>query len=287
MTTVEHGTGLAGSPSIEVRKPVTAENRPFFSSLLAEKIVGMLTPLALLFAWEAIVRLGLVDARFFPAPSSIGGAFNYLVFQAPWADSLPHQVLISLRRVGIGFVLGAVPALALGVVMGLVPLVRAAVQPIIAAIFPIPKVAILPIIMLIFGIGEESKWVIIAIGVFFQVIIATATGVANIDKIYIDVGRNFKASRLNTYWKIAVPGALPTIFAGMRLGWGTALLLLVTAEMVSSDGGIGYLIWKAWQTLSVEDMYVGLVVIAVIGIVSFWLIDVLESWLLPWKKRTE
>jgi len=103
MTTVEHGTGLAGSPSIEVRKPVTAENRPFFSSLLAEKIVGMLTPLALLFAWEAIVRLGLVDARFFPAPSSIGGAFNYLVFQAPWVDSLPHQVLISLRRVGIGF----------------------------------------------------------------------------------------------------------------------------------------------------------------------------------------
>ena len=187
----------------------------------------------------------------------------------------------------IGFVLGAVPAIALGVVMGLVPLVRAAMQPIIGAIFPIPKVAILPIIMLIFGIGEESKWAIIAIGVFFQVLIATATGVANIDKIYMDVGQNFKASRWNTYRKIAIPGALPTIFAGLRLGWGTALLLLVTAEMVSSDGGIGYLIWKAWQTLSVEEMYVGLVTIAAVGIVSFWLFDLVENRLLPWRSRSE
>jgi ABC-type nitrate/sulfonate/bicarbonate transport system permease component len=287
MTVIEQGTRIAERPIIEIRKPLSATNRPFLSSLLAERIVGVLTPVALLCAWEAIVRLGLIDPRFFPAPSSIGGAFNYLLFQAPWSEALSHQVLVSLGRVAIGFVLGAAPAIALGVVMGLMPLVRAAVQPIVAAIFPIPKVAILPIIMLIFGIGEESKWVIIAIGVFFQVLIATATGVANIDKIYIDVGRNFRASRLNTYWKIAILGALPTIFAGLRLGWGTALLLLVTAEMVSSDGGIGYLIWKAWQTLSVEDMYVGLVTIAAIGIVSFWLLDLLEVWLLPWRKRTE
>jgi ABC-type nitrate/sulfonate/bicarbonate transport system permease component len=287
MTAVEQGTDIAGNPAIEIRKPLSVATRPFFSSLAAERMVGALTPVALLCAWEAIVRAGLIDPRFFPAPSSIVGAFNYLLFQAPWSDALIHQVLISLARVAIGFVLGAVPAVALGVIMGLMPLVRAAVQPIVAAVFPIPKVAILPIIMLIFGIGEESKWVIIAIGVFFQVLIATATGVANIDKIYIDVGRNFRASRLDTYWKIAIPGALPTIFAGLRLGWGTALLLLVTAEMVSSDGGIGYLVWKAWQTLSVEDMYVGLVTIAAIGIASFWLLDVLESWLLPWRKRTE
>ena len=270
-----------------VRKPVNAASRGVFSGRTAERIVGSLAPLGLLCAWEAVVRLGLIDPRFFPAPSAIVGTFYYLLFQVPWHDALLHQVLISLGRAVIGFVLGSVPAIALGVVMGSVPLVRAAVQPIVAATFPIPKVAILPIIMLIFGLGEESKWAIIAIGVFFQVLIATTTGVANIDKIYMDVGQNFKASLLNTYWKIAIPGALPTIFAGLRLGWGIALLLLVTAEMVSSDGGIGYLIWKAWQTLSVEEMYVGLVTIAVIGIVSFWLFDIAEAKLLPWRDRTE
>jgi ABC-type nitrate/sulfonate/bicarbonate transport system permease component len=170
--------------------------------------------------------------------------------------------------------------------MGLVPLVRAALQPIIGALFPIPKVALLPLIMLLVGIGEESKWAIIGIGVFFQVLIATAAGVANIDRIYLDVGRNFRAGRLSTFFTIALPGALPTIFAGLRLGWGIALLLLVTAEMVSSNQGLGNMIWRAWQTLSVEDMYVGLVTIAAIGIVSFWLFDVIEAKLLPWKARS-
>jgi ABC-type nitrate/sulfonate/bicarbonate transport system permease component len=286
MTVIEQAAA-AGKPLIELRSPVNAASRGVLSGRMAERIVGVLAPLALLCLWEAVARLGLIDPRFFPAPSSIGGTFYYLLFELRWDDSLIHQILISLGRGAIGFVLGAVPAIALGVVMGLVPLVRAAMQPIIGAIFPIPKVAILPIIMLIFGIGEESKWAIIAIGVFFQVLIATATGVANIDKIYMDVGQNFKASRWNTYRKIAIPGALPTIFAGLRLGWGTALLLLVTAEMVSSDGGIGYLIWKAWQTLSVEEMYVGLVTIAAVGIVSFWLFDLVENRLLPWRSRSE
>ena len=115
--------------------------------------------------------------------------------------------------------------------------------------------------------------------------IATSAGVSNIDRIYFDVARNFLAPKTDTFLRIALPGALPTIFAGLRLGWGMALLLLVTAEMVSANEGLGNLIWRAWQTLSVEEMYVGLVTIAFIGIVSFWLFDVLESKLLPWKTR--
>jgi NitT/TauT family transport system permease protein len=280
------GTAWTADPPIsEIRQPASAKSGVGLSPRNQERLAGLLAPVAMVLLWELVVRAGLVDHRFFPAPSSIVQTFYYLTFQVSWEDSLTHQVLISLGRVLIGFILGTVPAVLLGIVMGLVPLVRAAAQPIIGAIMPIPKVAILPIIMLIFGLGEESKWAIIAIGVFFQVLIATATGVANIDKIYFDVGRNFKAGRIATYRRIALPGALPTIFAGLRLGWGMALLLLVTAEMVSSDGGIGFLIWKAWQTLSVEDMYVGLVTIAAVGIVSFWLFDILERALLPWRAR--
>jgi NitT/TauT family transport system permease protein len=278
-------TAPVATPLRERREPVPAGALAWYRGRSGERIVSLLAPVALLALWEGLVRSGLLDARFFPAPSAILGTFYELVFQLRWERSLPYHVLISLTRVITGFVIGAVPAICLGVVMGLVPLVRAAVQPLIAAIFPIPKVAILPLIMLIFGIGEASKWAIIAIGVFFQVLIATAAGVANIERIYLDVGRNFRAGRFATYRTIAVPGALPMIFAGLRLGWGTALLLLITAEMVSSESGLGYIIWRAWQTLAVEDMYVGLVTIAAIGIVSFWLLDVLETRLLPWKKR--
>lgn len=270
--------------TIEERLP-QAERRQRLSPRTKERIAAATAPLALLALWEAAVRGGALDVRFFPAPSHIVETFVAMTFTAAWEQSLPRHVLVSLSRALVGFVIGAVPAVLLGAVMGLVPIVRAAVQPLVGALFPIPKVAILPLLMLIFGIGEESKWAIIAVGVFFQVLIATAAGVANIDRIYIDVGLNFRAGRLARYSTIALPGALPMIFAGLRLGWGAALLLLVTAEMVSSQSGIGFLIWRAWQLLTVEDMYVGLVVIAFVGIVSFAALDVLERRLLPWKQR--
>ena len=249
------------------------------SGQLAERIAALLAPLLLLLIWEALVQARLLDRRFFPAPSSIFGTFVSLA-----QTSLPAHIGISLSRAAIGFLIGAVPAILLGVVMGLVPIVRAALQPIVGALFAIPKVAILPLIMLMFGLGEQSKWAIIAIAVFFQVLISTTAGVANIDRIYLDVGRNFGAGRLATFWTIALPGALPLIFAGIRLGWGVSLLLLVTAEMVAAKSGLGYLIWQSWQTFTIEEMYVGLVTIAVLGMLSFWLLDLLEAWLIPWKR---
>jgi NitT/TauT family transport system permease protein len=277
-------TVLPTSPAILVRAP-EAIRRHWASGKLAQRGVAVAAPLALLMVWELLVRVGALDGRFFPAPLSIIGTFERMAFETPWADSLGYDVLVSLSRAAIGFLLGAIPAIVLGALMGLMPMLRAAIQPMVGALYPIPKVAILPLVMLIFGIGEESKWAIIAVGVFFQVLIATAAGVANIDRIYLDVGANFKASRTATFFTIALPGALPVIFAGLRLGWGAALLLLVTAEMVSSQSGIGFVIWRAWQLMSVEDMYVGLVVIAFVGITSFWVLDTLEARLLPWKKR--
>jgi len=274
----------AASPKIDVRLP-SVQKGGAFSTRTLERLIAALAPLLLLGLWEALTRFGALDQRFFPAPSAIVGTFYHMSFQTAWENSLVFHTLISLSRAMIGFLLGAIPAIVIGTVMGLAPLVRTAIQPIVGALFPIPKVAILPLLMLIFGIGEESKWAIIAIGVFFQVLIATSAGVASIDRIYLDVGSSFKAGRIATCTTIALPGALPMIVAGLRLGWGSALLLLVTAEMVSSQSGIGFLIWRAWQLLTVEDMYVGLVVIAFIGVVSFWVIDAVESRLLPWKRK--
>jgi NitT/TauT family transport system permease protein len=279
----ESTLGLDRAPAsqrVRVRQGAGQDRRSFLSSPVAERIVTLLAPLALLLLWEGLVQVRILDRRFFPAPSSIVGTFMSLA-----QTSLPGHIAISLSRAAVGFLIGAVPAILLGVLMGLVPLVRAALQPIVGALFAVPKVAILPLVMLIFGLGEQSKWAIIAIAVFFQVLISTTAGVANIDRIYLDVGRNFGAGRLATLWTIALPGALPVIFAGIRLGWGVSLLLLVTAEMMAAKSGLGYLIWQAWQTFTIEEMYVGLVTIATLGMFSFWLLDVLEGWLIPWRGR--
>jgi ABC-type nitrate/sulfonate/bicarbonate transport system permease component len=269
-----------GSAVARVRDRSGAERRRSAVSRQAtERIVSLLAPLALLLVWELLVRAGILDRRFFPAPSSIVGTFVTLA-----KTTLPGHVTVSLTRAAVGFLIGAVPAVLLGVAVGLMPIVRAAVQPIVGALFAIPKTAILPLVLLVFGLGEQSKWAIIAIGVFFPVLISTAAGVADIERIYLDVGRNFGAGRLATLWTIALPGALPVIFAGIRLGWGVSLLLLVTAEMVAAKAGLGYLIWQSWQTFTIEEMYVGLVTIAVIGMLSFWLLDLLEGWLIPWRR---
>lgn len=194
------------------------------------------------------------------------------------------NVSISLVRIAIGFALGAVPGVVIGLLMGLFSPVRAVIQPLIDTTFPIPKIALLPLFIMIFGIGEESKYAIIATAVIFLVLINTHAGVRNIDKIYLDVGKNYHASKIMMFTDIALPGALPLIVAGLKLGMGVALLVIVSAEFVGAKSGIGHLIWNSWQTFHVEKMYVGLLATAVLGFGSAILLDYIERALIPWKR---
>src|SRR5919204_2218387 len=161
-------------------------------------------------------------ARFCPPPTAIAQAFPGLLASGElWDDTL-----ISLGRIGIGFLIGAVPGLVLGLAMGLSRYLRAAVNPMVGALYPIPKSAILPLLILIFGTGEGSKYAIVASGVFFLVLLNTVAGVLSIEPVYLDVGKNFGAGRLQTFRTIAFPGALPLIITGIRLAWGNALILI-------------------------------------------------------------
>ncbi len=244
-----------------------------------ERLVSLLSPLVLLLVWELLVRSRILDARFFPAPSAVVKTLVALLT----SGVLLSHIGISLTRIGAGFALGAISGMIVGLLMGVSRLIRAAIKPLVGVIYPIPKIAILPLVMLIFGLGEPSKYVIVAIGVFFLVLLNTMAGVMNIDKIYFEVGRNYGARRFDALLTIAIPGALPLIFTGLRLAWGTALLLIVAAEFVSSRSGVGFLIWNAWQTFAVEEMYSGLLTISALGLVSFAIFDVIERRLVPWK----
>jgi ABC-type nitrate/sulfonate/bicarbonate transport system permease component len=249
------------------------------SARARDRLLNVLSPLALLAVWELCARFGAIDTRFFPAPSSVMSA---LVEMLRTGELITHTA-ISMQRLAYGTLVGAVPALILGIAMGLNRPIRALFDPLIAATYPVPKSAILPLALLIFGLGEGSKIFMVAIGVFFPLVINTTTGVLEINKIYLDVGRNYRANRWNTFWTIALPGALPVIMTGFKLGIGIGLVLIAVAEMVGAKSGLGYLIWSAWSTFAVEQMYVGLFVIAVIGFLLTLGLNELERVIIPWK----
>lgn len=244
-----------------------------------ERALSVLSPIALLLLWEAAARQGWIDRRFFAAPSE---AFDAAVAMTK-SGELWENVSVSLVRIGVGFVLGAVPGIVIGLAMGLFGPVRAVLQPLVDCTFPIPKIAILPLFLMIFGLGEESKYAIIAVAVIYLVLINTAAGVRNIDRIYLDVCRNYRAGPLMMFTDVALPGALPMIVTGLKLGMGIALLVIVSAEFVGAKSGIGYLIWNSWQTFQVEKLYVGLFVSALLGFLASILLNVLERVLIPWK----
>ena len=266
----------ADNPSVGSAQPAGAAGPP----LWAERCLSVLSPLLLLVVWEILSREGVLDARFFSSPTKILIVFGRLLE----SGELLYHLRVSLVRIVLGLLLGGIPAIILGLSMGLFPLLRAAVKPLVAVIYPIPKLALLPLVLLVFGLGEMSKIVVIATGVFFMVLLNTVAGVMNIERIYLDVARNFGASRLAFYWTVALPGALPMILTGIELAIGVAFLLIVAAEFVGANSGIGYLIWNAWQVFSVEVMFAGLIAISLMGYATSLLLEFLHGKLIPWKQ---
>jgi NitT/TauT family transport system permease protein len=260
-------------------RPVDIGERARVLARRRDRILSIASPLGLLLAWELAAQTGLIDVRFFPAPSAIIAK----LIEMARSGELTENVLISLQRIVLGFLLGGVPAIVIGIAMGIWRPIRAIVDPLIVATYPIPKSSLLPLILLIFGLGEMSKVVMVAIGVFYPMAINATAGVLQISPIYLDVGKSFKASPWDTFRTIALPGALPFIMTGVKLGAGLALILIAIAEMVGAKSGIGFMIWSAWETFAVAKMYVGLFVIALIGFAISLLLNEIERWLIRWK----
>lgn len=244
------------------------------------KYQSWISPVIVLVVWQAVASLGLVETRFFPAPSAIFAKFAEMVMTEQfWLD-----LRVSVVRLMVGFVIGAVPGAAVGLLMGLSPLAERVISPLISMLYPLPKIALLPLIMLIFGLSEASKYAIVAIGVFFIMAINTYGGVQNINEIYFEVAKNLKVPGWKVYLTVALPGALPGIFTGLRLATGVALILLVSAEFVGATEGLGFRIWWSWTVFWVEQMYVGLVIIALLGFTFASLVGLCERTFLPWRR---
>lgn len=200
------------------------------------------------------------------------------------SGQLVTDILMTLSRIAVGFVLGAIPGVLLGLLLGSVRSVRLLLEPVFSSLLPIPKVAIYPLLLLIFGLGETSKYVIVAIGVFFYLFFNTMSGVMQTPPLFDDVARANGASRIQRRLTVSLPYALPSIFTGIKLATGGAFVIIAASEFVGAQSGLGYLIWSSWSTFAVSKMYVGIVTISALGYGATALEGYLERRLVPWVK---
>lgn len=238
-------------------------------------------PLILLGVWELLSRTERIDPRFWPAPTSLISTLRELIESGRLAEDLRA----SLARILGGFVIAAVPAVILGLAMGLYRPLRLLLTPIAAAIYAVPKIAVLPLIWIALGTGESAKIAIIVVSVFFLVVLSTMGGVLAIDPVYRDVAADFGATSWQMIRTVAFPGSLPAIFTGLRLALGFSLLVVVGTEFLDAvDGvGIGALILRAYTRIAYEELYVGLIVVGLLGWLLTLLLDLIERWAVPWR----
>jgi NitT/TauT family transport system permease protein len=265
--------------SVQGQKRHIIRNRVSF---LEQKIPGYASVIgivSILVLWEVICHLELVPPLFLPAPSSI--------LLAGWdmltSGELHENVLASLFRIAVGYAIGAVCGIVFGLVLGFSRWVDAVLTPIVYSIYPIPKIALLPLIILWLGIGETPKFTMIALGVFFPVVINTYSGVKNVDPIWIKAAVTFGSSHLNVIRKVILPGSLPMIFSGLKLAAGTSLLLLVSAEMIAAQQGLGSMILHYGNLMITTKLMVGVLILSLLGLLFNRGLQWLERKLLPWK----
>lgn len=234
---------------------------------------------AALAAWQGAVSLRFLDPVFLPSPWSIALALRHLIA----TGELWRHLAASLSRIGGGWALGTAAGIVAGLAMGLFPLSRAVGVPVISALFPVPKIALLPLFILWLGIGEPSKWAIIALGVFFPTAIATYSGIDGVPVSLVRMAQSFGLPFPAIVTKVVLPGALPSILAGFRISAATALLLVVAAEMIGAQEGIGEFVLTAGNLMQTDQLMAGVVVLAVLGLLIGAALSALERWALRWR----
>jgi ABC-type nitrate/sulfonate/bicarbonate transport system permease component len=237
------------------------------------KKISLLLPCLLVGLWQLAcsLRPGAYDLVASPA-GVLAGLADLCLTGMPPGRLLPGHILYSLSRIFFGFSLAAACGVPLGILSGGNPKARALVMPLIDFFRPIPPLAWIPMAIIWFGIGFRSAVFIIFLGAFFPIALNTCIGVATVDRGYLDVARTFNAGRLDIWRKVLIPGAVPSIFTGLRLGLGIGWMTLVAAEFtgVRQGYGLGYMIMTARDLQRIDEVMAGMAVIGLIGLAIEW-----------------
>jgi NitT/TauT family transport system permease protein len=256
------------------------QDKTYFLRVKDHPWLSLSSFLLIFILWEIVSRMQWIPPLFLPAPSEIlSEAWTMLS-----TGLIFKHVVASLSRILWGFSIACLAGVGVGVVIGFFSIPEAIGNPLIAATFPIPKIAVLPLLILWLGIGEPSKVAVIALGVFFPMVINVYTGVKNVDPLLIKAALSLGSNRARIIRKVILPSILPMIFAGMKLGIGIALLLVVAAEMVAADAGIGFMIVTAADLMETKKLMAGLILLSLLGLFFNWLFQKLEHVFIPWKQ---
>lgn len=277
-----------------------------------ERTLALGFPALVLVAWQVAGDYGLINPLWFPQPSRIvAGLWDMTVsfdrfsetsligrpwlipqyfseggLAGVWTLLSESHVLATVGRVLAGFLLGAVPGILLGVVMGMNQTVRLMLDTTLSAIYVLPKIAIFPIVMLMFAdpFGEGPKIVVVALSVFILMAINTMAGVRGIDRVYLMAGRNYGANGWQMMRHVILPGAMPVIFAGLRIALGTAMIVIISVEFLRAKQGVGFITFYYWEVLNPEKMYAGLLVVMLLGVLLTYTLHWLQRRLMPWQR---
>ena len=236
--------------------------------------------LALVLAlWQLAGSAGWVNPLFLPSPYAIAIA----MWKLATSGALWQHVSWSIMRIGVGWIIGTAVGVLVGFAIGLSTLARSVGITFISALFPIPKIALLPLLILWLGIGEEPKIATIALGVFFSTAISVYSGVDAVPRNLIRMAQSFNVPFHAIVRRVIWPGALPSILAGFRITASVALLLVVSAEMIGAQFGIGAFVLQAGNLMQTDQLLAGVVILSVFGLAVGRLINLLEARLLHWR----
>jgi ABC-type nitrate/sulfonate/bicarbonate transport system permease component len=241
------------------------------------KIVGYAGALVvLLLAWAAL-------AAAVGSPALPGPGIAIRTFVEQWPEIWP-EIVVSFWRVVAAMVIGTALAVPLGLLLGRSPRADAVAAPLIFLTYPIPKVVFLPVLLVLLGLGHAPKIALIALIVFFQILVTARDAAKAVPEPSVLSVRSLGASRLDVYRHVVVPAALPDIFTALRIGTGTAIAVLFLAESIAGSSGIGWYIVDAWGSIDYPAMFAGIIGMALLGVVLYEALDAVEGWATRWRR---
>jgi sulfonate transport system permease protein len=244
----------------------------------SEKLTQWALPVGIVAVWEALSVAGVIPARVLPAPSAVIAA----AWHATLSGELPRNIWVSFWRAMVGLVIGGGIGFALGLANGLSRRSERIFDSTLQMVRNIPHLALIPLVILWFGIDEEAKIFLVALGVFFPIYINTQHGIRGVDVQLVEMGKAYGMSASTLFWRVILPGALPSIFVGLRYALGIMWLTLIVAETISASSGIGYMAMQAREFLLVDVVVMSILIYALLGKAADSVARLLERWCLAW-----
>ncbi len=245
---------------------------------LGKRLLPWLVPIALIAIWQLVSSVGWLESRVLPAPSAVVIAFWKLLI----SGELIEHVQVSTGRALLGLFIGGGLGLILGLLNGSSRIASDLLDTTLQMIRNIPALALIPLVILWFGIDETAKLFLVAIGVFFPIYVNTYHGIRSVDPQLIEMGKSYGLTRWQLYKEIILPGAMPSILVGLRFSLGLVWVLLIVAETISAQSGIGYMTMNAREFLQTDIVLVGILLYALLGKLADILAKALERYLLRW-----